>query len=171
VFTPTTDDLTDLFGAVEEAAIEELAAMVRLLTASASSLSIFSALGFVLTEKDDPGSSYVDNFTAIVLPAENVSLEAYAKLLSKQLAELPTVTVAESTVLSGLRPDGLEVASIRYAVDGALYGMEDTDLIGWQVVLLDQDGERFLLLTFTAAAADFERLEIQFTEVVSRIEF
>ena len=171
VFDPTSAKLETLLDAVEADAVEELATVVRMMTASAENLSIFVALGFLADEPHAQQPGYVDNLTAVILPAQRLSLEHYAVLASKQLDQLPYVDIQQSEVVAGLRPHGLEVVSLRYAIDGALYGMAGEQLQGWQVVLLDESGERLLALTFHTLASDFERLESEFSQIIQRVDF
>jgi hypothetical protein len=171
VFDPSLAELETLFTAVEGAAVDELAAMVQMLTASAENLSIFAALGFLIDESSGEGARYTNNFTVVVLPTNGLSLKSYASLVSKQLETIPMLDVEMAEVLPGLRPDGLEVASIRYTVDGALYQLEDEQLNGWQVVLLNEQATALLVLSFTALSMDFEKLEPQLSEIIHRIEF
>jgi hypothetical protein len=171
VFDPSLAELETLFTAVEGAAVDELATMVQMLTASAENLSIFAALGFLIDESDEEGARYTNNFTVVVLPTNGLSLKSYASLVSKQLETIPMLDVEMAEVLPGLRPDGLEVASIRYTVAGALYQLEDEQLSGWQVVLLNEQGTALLVLSFTALSTDFEKLEPQLAEIIHRIEF
>jgi hypothetical protein len=171
VFDPSLAELEMVFAAVEGVAVDELAAMVQMLTASAENLSIFAALGFLIGESDEEGARYINNFTVVVLPTNGLSLKSYASLVSKQLETIPMLDVEMAEVLPGLRPDGLEVASIRYTVDGALYQLQDEQLSGWQVVLLDEQGTALLVLSFTALSTEFEKLEPQLAEIIHRIEF
>jgi hypothetical protein len=171
VFDPSLAELETLFTAVEETSVDELATMVQMLTASAENLSIFAALGFLLHEGDGEIVRYTNNFTVVTLSANGLSLRLYAALVSRQLETLPMLDVQSVDVVPGFRADGLEVASLRYRMDGALYQLEDEQLSGWQVVLLNETGTALLVLSFTTLAADFERLEPQLAEIIRRIEF
>lgn len=166
VMQPGVDDLTSYLTALEDQAIEDLTPILEMLKASSDNLAAFIALGILPTAQN-----YTANFTVMRFPAQPLSLPAYTRLLSQQLKTLPYIQVKSATVEAGLRPQGLEIASIRYTVDGALYGQPDLQLEGWQVALLDPPAHNLIVLTFTVPAAEFEAMQETLRELIFRIQF
>lgn len=174
VTRPDADKLAELFAqAGDSVASQSLQVILRRLTTTPGALDLFAALGFLFDDPTIDNNKFVSNFTAIVTPAEGLTLDAYVALVGAQLGSLDTVSMQSAQVESGLRPGGLDVASLRYTVDGAaIYGLPDgAQIDGWQVALYDTGAERLLILSLTAADENFPALEEVFREMIYRLTF
>lgn len=174
VTQPTAENLTALFQKAEsEIANDSVQAMLRQLTATPGALEKFAALGFLFDDPTATDSSFVSNFTALVVPADGLTLDAYTRLVSAQMGSVENLTVQSAQVESGLRPGGLDVASLRYAMDGAaVYNLPaGTQIDGWQVALYDSDANRLLILSLTGIADSFPALEEMFPTLIYHLEF
>jgi len=174
VTRPDADKLAELLAqASDSVASQSLQAILRRLTTTPGALDLFAALGFLFDDPTMDDNKFVSNFTAIVTPADGLTLDAYVALVGAQLGSLDTVSMQSAQVESGLRPGGLDVASLRYTVDGAaIYGLPDgTQIDGWQVALYDTSAERLLILSLTAADENFPVLEEMFRELIHRLTF
>ncbi|MBX3054400.1 MAG: hypothetical protein KF753_23200 [Caldilineaceae bacterium] len=136
-------------------------------------LDAFAALGFFFDDPTIADNHFVSNFTAIVTPADGLTLESYAELMGAQLDSVDGVTLHTGEVLGSLRPGGLDVASLRYSMDGpVVYGLpEGTQIDGWQLALHDTRGDRLLILTMTGTAENFPALEGMFRVLVANTQF
>ena len=174
VTQPTADKLAELFAQAEGgAASESLRAILRQLTETPGALDLFAALGFLFDDPTIADNKFVSNFTALVVPAEGLTLDTYVDLVGTQLDSVDAITLQSAQVESGLRPDGLDVASLRYTLDGAaFYSLPDgTQIDGWQVALYDTSGERLLILSLTGIDENFPALEEMFQRLIFHLEF
>jgi len=174
VTQPTADKLNALFAqAGVGAASESLQAILGQLRATPGALDLFAALGFLFDDPTVADNQFISNFTAIVVPAEGLTLDTYTKLVGMQLGGMEAMALQSAQVVSGLRPGGLDVASLRYAIDGAyLYGLPGgTQIDGWQVALYDTDANRLLVLSLTGASENFPALEEMFATLIYHLEF
>ena len=174
VTQPSADKLAELFAQAEEgAASQSIQAILRQLTQTPGALDHFAALGFLFDDPTLADNKFVSNFTALVVPAEGLTLDTYAGLAGTQLESVDAIAVQSAQVESGLRRGGLDVASLRYTLDGAaFYGLPDgTQIDGWQVALYDASGKRLLILSLTAVDANFPPLEKMFRRLIYHLEF
>ncbi len=174
VTQPGAENLAELFAQGGDAiSSESVQAILRQLTDTPGALDAFAVLGFLFDDPTIANNRFVSNFTGIVVPAEGLTLETYMNLVSAQLGSVEAITVESVQVAGGLRPGGLDVASLRYTIDGAtLYGLTDgTQIDGWQIALYDTRGERLLILSLTGAAENFPPLEEMFQRLVYHTEF
>ncbi len=174
VTQPSADKLSELFAQAEEgAASESLQAILRQLTETPGALDHFAALGFLFDDPTLADNRFVSNFTALVVPAEGLTLDIYAELAGAQLESVDAIAVQSAQVESGMRSNGLDVASLRYTLDGAaFYGLpEGTQIDGWQVALYDANGKRLLILSLTGLDANFSPLEEMFRRLIFHLEF
>ena len=51
------------------------------------------------------------------------------------------LVVDSAEVVACLRPEGAEVASVRYRSEGALFDQPDMEIVGWQVGVLSPGAE------------------------------
>lgn len=162
--------LTDAEAGMTNDAIQ---AILQQLNSTPGALDAFAALGFFFDDPTIADHNFVSNFTAIVAPADGLTLETYAELVGDQLRSVDGVTLHSGEVLGGLRPGGLDVASLRYSMDGpVVYGLpEDTQIDGWQVVLYDTDADRLLILSLTGIADNFPAMEDMFRTLIYHLEF
>ena len=164
LFAPA--DMTAPVDALSANAAADLAPVLDMIQSAPENLAAFAVIGVL------PSShNYTPTVTLMVMPAEPLSLDAYANLLEKQLNTLPYIEAESAEVVAGLRPQGLEVASIHYSVDGDMYQLDDQTLQGWQVALLDPTGESLVVITFTLPAADFTTIQPTLREFIHRIQF
>ena len=171
---PDAAVLAALFAQAEgEVASESMQALLRQLTSTPGALERFAALGFLFNDPTLAQNRFVSNFTAIVVPAEGLTLTSYTQLVGAQLGSLEAFSLESAQVESALRPGGLDVASLRYTIDGAaVYRLpEGTIIRGWQVAFFDPPGERLLILSFTAISDNFVRLEETFRQLLLHVEF
>lgn len=174
VTQPTTENLTALFEKAESGvASDSIQAILRQLTATPGALEKFSALGFLFDDPTVADNKFVSNFTGIVVPADGLTLDAYVELVSAQMGSVESLAVHSAQVESSLRPAGLDVASLRYTIDGAaLYGLADgTQIDGWQVALYDTSAQRLLILSLTGVSDNFPALEEMFHTLIYHLEF
>jgi hypothetical protein len=173
VTSPTGDNLAELFAQATGDESESIRTILHQLTEAPDALDAFAVLGFLFDDPTIANNRFVSNFTGIVVPAEGLTLETYMNLVSVQLGSVEAITVQSVQVAGGLRPGGLDVASLRYTIDGAtLYGLTDgTQIDGWQIALYDTRGERLLILSLTGAAENFPPLEEMFQRLVYHTEF
>lgn len=174
VVGPDADELAELFAEAEnELASESLQAMLGQMLATPEALELFAALGFLFDDPAVAQNNFVSNFTAIVAPADGLTLDSYADIVSAQLGSVDAIAMESAQVESGLRPRGEDVASLHYTIDGAaLYNLPDgSEIHGWQVALYDEGGERLLILTFTALSDSFAELDETFRTLLYHLEF
>lgn len=174
VTQPTAANLTALFEEAEgSVASESIQAILGQLTETPGALDLFAGLGFLFDDPSVATHRFVSNFTAIVVPAEGLTLDAYVDLVGAQLSNLDSFAVQSAQVEGGLRPGGLDVASLRYSMDGSvLYNLPDGPPInGWQVALYDTGAERLLILSLTGIGENFPALEEMFRVLIANVEF
>lgn len=174
VTQPTVENLTALFEKAEGGiASESIQAILRQLTETPGAFDLFAALGFLFDDPAVADNKFVSNFTALVVPAEGLTLDTYAELAGAQLDSVDAIAVQSAQVESGLRPAGLDVASLRYTLDGAtFYSLPDgTEISGWQVALYDTSGDRLLILSLTGVHENFPALEELFRRLIYHVEF
>jgi len=173
VTSPTAEKLAELFAQATGDESESIRAILRQLTDTPDALDSFAVLGFLFDDPTLDDHKFVSNFTGIVIPAQGLNLETYAELVAAQLGSQEGISIHSAQVESGLRPGGLDVASLRYTLDGtALYGLaEGAQIEGWQVALYDASGEQMLVLSLTGAAENFPPLAEMLQRMIYNIEF
>jgi hypothetical protein len=174
VTQPTAQALAELLAKADgSGASESIQAILRQLTDTPGALERFAALGFLFDDPTVADNQFVSNFTGIVVPADGLTLDTYVKLVSAQMGNVENLAVQSAQVESGLRPGGLDVASLRYTMDGAtLYGLADgTQIDGWQVALYDTDADQLLILSLTGISDNFPALEEMFRTLIYHLEF
>ena len=174
VAQPTVENLTALFAEAESSIVSDsIQSILRQLTDTPGALEKFAVLGFLFDDPTVEAHKFVSNFTGLVVPADGLTLDAYVELVAAQMESVDTLGVQRAQVESGLRPAGLDVASLRYAMDGAsLYGLADgTQIDGWQVALYDTSADRLLILSLTGVSDNFSALEEMFRTLIYHLEF
>ncbi|HRJ40451.1 MAG: hypothetical protein KJZ86_04625 [Caldilineaceae bacterium] len=174
VTAPFEENLTALFEQAEdEIAGESYQTILRQLLDTPGALNLFVALGFLFDDPTVADSHFVSNFTAIVVPSDGLTLDRYAGIVSDQMGSLDSFSIQSAQVESGLRPGGLDVASLRYTIDGAaFYGLPaGTQIDGWQVGLYDADADRLLILSLTGIESNFPALDEMFRTLIYHLEF
>ena len=116
-------------------------------------------------------SRFVNNINIISFGTEGLSLQLIAQMIAAQLDSMEGIRVDSAEVVAGLRPEGAEVASVRYRSKGALFNQPDMEIVGWQVGILSPDAERIVVLTFSIRSEDFAELEPLLTEIVQRVQW
>lgn len=169
---PSQDVLAILMATMgEQVAAEEVGGLLTMLDSVVQQEDLFVGLGFQIPTQAADGSAFINNITAVSLPAAGLTLPVYSQLVAAQLDEVDGIQVDAAAVVPSLRPQGAEVASIRYRADGALYNMPDLEITGWQVGLLSPDTESLLVLTFGIRSHEFDDLEPLLQEMVQRLQF
>lgn len=174
VTQPTVEKLGELLAQAQAgAASESVQAILDQLTTTPGALERFVALGFLFADPTVDENKFVSNFTAIVVPAEGLTLDTYTELVGAQLGGLNAFSVQSAQVESGLRPGGLDVASLHYSMDGAVvYKLpEGTQIDGWQVALYDTSAQRLLILSLTGGHENFPTLEEMFRVLIANLQF
>ena len=174
VTQPTVENLTALIEEAESGvASESIQAILRQFTATPGALDLFAALGFLFDDPTIADNKFVSNFTAIAVPSTGLSLDTYVELVAGQLENADAIALQSARVESGLRPGGLDVASLRYTIDGAtFYDLPDgTQIDGWQVALYDTSAERLLILSLTGVEENFPALEEMFRRLIYHVAF
>ncbi len=174
VAQPTVENLAALFAEAESSvASDSIRSILRQLTDTPGALEKFAVLGFLFDDPTVDAHKFVSNFTGLVVPADGLTLDAYVELVAAQMEIVETLGVQSAQVESGLRPGGLDVASLRYSMDGAsLYGLADgTQIDGWQVALYDTNADRLLILSLTGVSDNFPALEEMFRTLIYHLEF
>jgi hypothetical protein len=174
VTQPTVENLAALFEKGERGvASDSVQSILRQLTDTPGALEKFAGLGFLFDDPTVEEHNFVSNFTGIVVPADGLTLDAYVELVSAQMGSVESLTVQSAQVESGLRPGGLDVASLRYTLNGAtLYGLADgTQIGGWQVALYDTSAQRLLILSLTGVSDNFPALEEMFRQLIYHVVF
>ena len=170
---PSTQDLEDLFAEAGELAgsdeIKELLAYITSVMQQQGDL--FVGMGYLIGADGPRESAFLNNFNAITVPRQGLSLSLMVKLSAAQLDALEGVEVESAEVVAGLRPDGAEALSILSRMDGALFNRPDTEVVSWQAGILSPDGETMLLISFSVNSEDFAELEPLLVEVVKRVEW
>lgn len=172
VFDPSSADveatLASLAGQLDSA---DVAALVDRLLAAPEALGAFQAVGLLADEPGAADARFVPNFTAILAPADGLTLDLYTELVAAQLDAVPDIDVTSSGRVVGLRPGGVAIASLHYTLDGRIYGLEDLTIDGWQVAFYSDSGQQILILSFTAPADRSQALAPLFEQIVATVQF
>ncbi|MDE0198119.1 MAG: hypothetical protein OXK78_07985 [Caldilineaceae bacterium] len=169
---PTKKELTDF---MEELGEKANSAEIReLLATSAQAVQqndLFVGLGFQFITDSSRDTRFVNNINAIYFHTEGLFLQLIAQMIAAQLNSMDGFVVDSAEVVAGLRPEGAEVASVRYRSEGSLFDQPDMEIIGWQVGVLSPEAERIVVLTFSIRSEDFAELEPLLTEIVQRVQW
>ena len=169
---PTKKELTDF---MEELGEKANSAEIReLLATSAQAVQqndLFVGLGFQFITDSSRDTRFVNNINAIYFHTEGLFLQLIAQMIAAQLDSMEGFVVDGAEVVAGLRPEGAEVASVRYRSEGALFDQPDMEIIGWQVGVLSPEAERIVVLTFSIRSEDFAELEPLLTGIVQRVQW
>ena len=169
---PTKKELTDFMEELGEKA--DSAEIRELLATSAQAVQqndLFVGLGFQFITDSSRDTRFVNNINAIYFHTEGLFLQLIAQMIGAQLDSMDGFVVDSAEVVAGLRPEGAEVASVRYRSEGALFNQPDMEIIGWQVGVLSPEAERIVVLTFSIRSEDFAELEPLLTELVQRVQW
>ena len=169
---PTEKELTELLEEVGEKANSD--EIRELLTTSAQTIQqedLFVGLGFQYAAGGSSDTRFVNNINVISFDTEGLFLQLIAQLIAVQLESMEGFEVDSAEVVAGLRPEGAEVASVRYRSEGALFNQPDMEIVGWQVGVLSPDAERIVILTFSIRSEDFAELEPLLAEIVQRVRW
>ena len=169
---PTKKELTDFMEELGEKA--DSAEIRELLATSAQAVQqndLFVGLGFQFITDSSRDTRFVNNINAIYFHTEGLFLQLIAQMIGAQLDSMDGFVVDSAEVVAGLRPEGAEVASVRYRSEGALFNQPDREIIGWQVGVLSPEAERIVVLTFSIRSEDFAELEPLLTELVQRVQW
>jgi hypothetical protein len=98
---------------------------------------------------DDAGAPAI---TVLITPREELDLDAYLAQVIAMLEESEGVTVDDARLDYALRKDGAPVAQIRYAT-------ESPSRRGVQVAMLDEAGDRLIIITLAGDNARFMQAE------------
>ena len=169
---PTKKELTELMEEVgEKANSNEIRELLTTSTQAIQQEDLFVGLGFQYATDASPDSRFVNNINAIFFHTEGLFLHLIAQLIAAQLDSMEGFEVDSAEVVAGLRPEGAEVASVRYRSEGALFNQPDLEVVGWQVGVLSPDAERIVILTFSIRSEDFAELEPLMREIVRRLQW
>ena len=169
---PTKKELTELMEEVgEKANSDEIRELLTTSTQAIQQEDLFVGLGFQDASDASPDSRFVNNINAIVFHTEGLFLQLIAQLIAAQLDSMEGFEVDSAEVVAGLRPEGAEVASVRYRSEGALFSQPDLEVVGWQVGVLSPDAERIVILTFSIRSEDFAELEPLMREIVQGVQW
>ena len=169
---PTEKELTELMEEVgEKANNDEIRELLTTSTQAIQQEDLFVGLGFQYATDASPDSRFVNNINAIFFHTEGLFLHLIAQLIAAQLDSMEGFEVDNAEVVAGLRPEGAEVASVRYRSEGALFNQPDLEVVGWQVGVLSPDAERIVILTFSIRSEDFAELEPLMREIVQRVQW
>ena len=169
---PTEKELTELMEEVgEKANSDEIRELLTTSTQAIQQEDLFVGLGFQYATDASPDSRFVNNINAIFFHTEGLFLHLIAQLIAAQLDSMEGFEVDNAEVVAGLRPEGAEVASVRYRSEGALFNQPDLEVVGWQVGVLSPDAERIVILTFSIRSEDFAELEPLMREIVQRVQW
>ena len=169
---PTKKELTELMEEVgEKANSNEIRELLTTSTQAIQQEDLFVGLGFQYATDASPDSRFINNINAIFFHTEGLFLHLIAQLIAAQLDSMEGFEVDSAEVVAGLRPEGAEVASVRYRSEGALFNQPDLEVVGWQVGVLSPDAERIVILTFSIRSEDFAELEPLMREIVQRVQW
>lgn len=172
LFDPTKTELAELVEKLgEKANSEEIKELLETFTQAIQQEDLFVGMGFQFPTGDSRDSRFVNNINIISFHTEGLFLQLIAQMIAAQLDSLEGIQVDSADVVAGLRPNGAEVASIRYRSMGALFNQPDLEIIGWQVGVLSPEAERIVVLTFSIRSEDFAELEPLLTEIVKRVQW
>jgi hypothetical protein len=171
-FDPTKKELTELMEELgEKANSDEIRELLTTSTQAIQQEDLFVGLGFQYATDASPDSRFVNNINAIFFQTEGLFLQLIAQLIAAQLDSMEGFEVDSAEVVAGLRPEGAEVASVRYRSEGALFNQPDLEVVGWQVGVLSPDAGRIVILTFSIRSEDFAELEPLMREIVQRVQW
>ena len=169
---PMLKELTDLFEeAGEQAGNAEMKELVDSLLSAMQETDLFAGLGIRYVTDGSSAPAYLSNFSAFVIPFEDLTLELMTQMTAAQLDRVTGIAVDSAEVAAGLWPNGAEVLSIRYRADGALYGQPGLEIVGWQVGVLSPDAGTMLILTYSVPSEDFAELEPLLVEIMHRVQW
>ena len=169
---PTKKELAELFEELgEKADSDEIRELLATSVQAIQQNDLFVGLGFQYTTDSSRDIRFVNNINAIYFHTEGLFLQLIAQMLAAQLDSMDGFVVDSAEVVAGLRPEGVEVASVRYRSEGALFNQPDMEIVGWQVGVLSPQAERIVVLTFSIRSEDFAELEPLLTEIVQRVQW
>lgn len=169
---PTKKKLTEFLEELgEKASDDEIRELLATSTQAIQQDDLFVGLGFQYNTDISPDTRFVNNINAIFFHTEGLLLQLIAQMIAAQLDRLGGFKVDSADVVAGLRPEGAEVASVRYRSEGALFDQPDMEIVGWQVGVLSPDAERIVILTFSIRSEDFPELEPLLAEIVQRMQW
>ena len=169
---PTKKELMDLLAEADELTnSDEIRELLATFADAMQQGELFVGVGFQYVADSFRDLPYLNNFNAIVVLSEGLSLHLMAQMVAAQLDSVTGIAVESAEVVAGLRPDGAEALSIRYRADGALYNRPDLETVGWQVGVLSPDAETMLILTYSIVSEDFAALEPLLGEIVQRVQW
>lgn len=172
LFDPTKTVLAELVEKLgERANSDEIKALLEKFTQAVQQEDLFVGMGFQFPTGDSRDTRFVNNINIISFHTEGLFLQLIAQMIAAQLDGIEGIQVDSADVVAGLRPNGAEVASIRYRSKGALFNQPDLEIIGWQVGVLSPEAERIVVLTFSIRSEDFAELEPLLTEIVQRVQW
>lgn len=171
-FDPTKKELTEFMEELDQKANNDgIRELLATSTQAIQQEDLFVGLGFQYPTGISPDTKFVNNINAIFFPTEGLFLQLIAQLIAAQLESMEGFEVDSAEVVAGLRPEGAEVASVRYRSEGALFNQPDMEVVGWQVGVLSPDGEGIVILTFSVRSEDLAELEPLLAEIVQRVRW
>lgn len=172
LFDPTKTELKELVEKLgERANSDEIKELLETFTQAIQQEDLFVGMGFQFPTGSSRDTRFVNNINIISFHTEGLFLQLIAQMIAAQLDSMEGIQVDSADVVAGLRPNGAEVASIRYRSKGALFNQPDLEIIGWQVGVLSPEAERIVVLTFSIRSEDFAELEPLLTEIVQRVQW
>jgi len=172
LFAPTKTVLAELVEKLgEKANSDEIKELLETFTQAIQQEDLFVGMGFQFPTGSSRDTRFVNNINIISFHTEGLFLQLIAQMIAAQLDSMEGIQVDSADVVAGLRPNGAEVASIRYRSKGALFNQPDLEIIGWQVGILSPEAERIVVLTFSIRSEDFAELEPLLTEIVQRVQW
>ncbi len=169
---PTKTELTEFMEELgEKANSDEIRDLLATSVQAVQQNDLFVGLGFQFITDSSRDTRFVNNLNAIYFHTEGLFLQLIAQMIAAQLDGMDGFVVDSGEVVAGLRPEGAEVASVRYRSEGALFGQPDMEIVGWQVGVLSPEAERIVVLTFSIRSEDFAELEPLLTEMVQRVQW
>jgi hypothetical protein len=152
-------------------ASDEVAKLLDQFTTVPAAANAMNALGVLLDDKTVADPRFAPNFTVMVLPGDDITLDFYADAVAQQMASVDGVELINAGTVAGLRPGGADIAFVRYRLDGNIYDVENLTIEGWQFGLYDGDGKQLLIITFTAPSERLDELEPIIEQIVAGIRF
>lgn len=172
LFDPTKTVLAELVEKLgEKANSDEIKELLETFTQAIQQEDLFVGMGFQFPTGSSRDTRFVNNINIISFHTEGLFLQLIAQMIAAQLDSMEGIQVDSADVVAGLRPNGAEVASIRYRSKGALFNQPDLEIIGWQVGVLSPEAERIVVLTFSIRSEDFAELEPLLSEIVRRVQW
>ena len=172
LFDPTKTVLAEFVEKLgEKANSDEIKELLETFTQAIQQEDLFVGMGFQFPTGDSRDTRFVNNINIISFHTEGLFLQLIAQMIAAQLDSMEGIQVDSADVVAGLRPNGAEVASIRYRSKGTLFNQPDLEIIGWQVGVLSPEAARIVVLTFSIRSEDFTELEPLLTEIVQRVQW